>query len=212
METNEQLIQHLISNGYLKTKKLVDALRKYPRELFVPGNVKQLAYRDIPLFIGHGQTISQPSTVIVMTEFLDVKKGQKVLEIGAGSGWQAALISELVGNKGKVYTVDIIQELVQFASNNLKKVGIKNVEVIRADGSLGLKEHAPFDRIIVTAACPEIPKPLIEQLKTDGKMVIPVGSMYLQEMFVLMKKKEEIEKEIIGHFQFVPLVGKYGFK
>ncbi len=204
---NEKLIKIIKLRGYLKSKELEEAILKTPREDFIPENLKKLAYEDIPLSIGHGQTISQPSTVVVMTEALDVKQDNKILEIGAGSGWQTALLSKLA-NKGFVYTVEIVPELVRFAKSNLKK--IKNIKIIEGDGSLGLEEHAPYDRIIVTCACPEIPQPLIDQLK--GKMIIPIGNIYMQEMFIITKIKSKIEKKSIGTFMFVPLKGKYGFK
>lgn len=211
-DENEKLIEGIKCLEYLKSKNIEDSLRKYKRELFVPVDLKHQAYRDFPLSIGFNQTISQPSTVVAMTEALEVKKGQRILEIGTGSGWQAAILSDLVGEKGFVYTIEIIKELAEFAKNNIKKLGIKNIEVITGDGSLGLREKAPFDRIIVTAACPDIPKPLLEQLKEDGIIVIPIGNLYLQEMYVAKKLKNKIEKKSIGSFMFVPLVGKYGFK
>ena len=211
-EENERLIEHIKSLGCLKSKNLEEALRKIPRHLFVPEDIRNLAYRDMPLSIGCNQTISQPSTVVIMTEALEIGEGQKILEIGTGSGWQAALLSHLVGKKGYVYTTEIIKELAESAKNNIKKNKIENVKVLVKDGSLGLKEKAPFDRIIVTAACPDIPKPLLTQLKTDGIIVIPVGNTYLQEMHIVKKLKKGIEKKSIGNFMFVPLKGKYGFK
>lgn len=209
---NEKLIEHIKNIGYLKSKQLEDALRKIPRHLFVPETIKHLAYRDTPLSIGYNQTISQPSTVVAMTEALDVKMNQKILEVGTGSGWQGAILSYLVGEKGFVYTIEVIKELAEFAKKNIKKLKIKNVEIFVKDGSLGLKEKAPFDRIIVTAAAPEVPKPYLEQLKVDGVIVIPVGNLYLQEMYIVKKLKNRIEKKSIGNFMFVPLIGKYGFK
>jgi len=211
-EENEKLIEHIKSLDYLKSKTLENALREVPRHLFVPENMKELAYRDTPLLIGHNQTISQPSTVVAMTEALDVKEGQKVLEIGTGSGWQGAILAKLVGKNGFVYTIEIIHELVEFAKSNLKKAGIENVMIIEGDGSLGLPKYKPFDRIIITAACPDTPKPLLNQLKINGIMVIPIGNVYLQEMYVIKKLKKGIEKKSIGSFMFVPLVGRYGFK
>jgi protein-L-isoaspartate(D-aspartate) O-methyltransferase len=211
-EESENLIEHIKGLGYLKSKKLEEALRKFPRHLFVPENVRHLAYQDMPLHIGHNQTISQPSTVVVMTEALNVRKGQKILEIGTGSGWQASLLSYLVGEKGFIYTIEVIEKLADFARKNIKKLGIKNIEVFVKDGSLGLKEKSPFDRIIVTAASPDIPKPYSNQLKVEGILIIPVGDLYLQEMFVVRKTKKGIDKKSIGNFMFVPLVGKYGFK
>jgi len=211
-EEREKLISYIKEIGYLKSKKLEDALRNIPRHLFVPKGIEHLAYRDTPLSIGYDQTISQPSTVVIMTESLDVKEGQKILEIGTGSGWQAAILSYLVGKKGFIYTIEIIPELAEFAKINLKKLNIDNVEVFKKDGSEGLKEHEPFDRIIVTAGCPNIPEHLLKQLKFDGIMVAPIGDVYLQEMFIIKKLKDKIEKKSIGNFMFVPLLGKYGFK
>jgi protein-L-isoaspartate(D-aspartate) O-methyltransferase len=212
LDENEKLIEGIKCLDYLKSKNIEDALRKFKREFFIPPSMKHLAYRDFPISIGFNQTISQPSTVVAMTEALEVEKGQKILEIGTGSGWQASILSYLVGEKGFVYSIEIIEELAEFAKKNLKKLGIKNVEVVEKDGSEGLKEKAPFDRIIVTAACPDIPKTLIDQLKDGGIMVIPVGNLYLQDMLVVKKMKGKIEKKSIGSFMFVPLVGKYGFK
>lgn len=208
----EHLIEHIKDSGYLRSRRLEKALREVPRHLFIPEAITNLSYRDVPLSIGHGQTISQPSTVVIMTESLDVKEGQKILEIGTGSGWQTALLSRLVGKKGFVYSVERIHELVVLSKRNLKKVGIKNVKIFEGDGSLGLKKYSPYNRIIVTAACPEIPKPLIDQLKLAGRMVVPVGGYSTQEMLVVIKKRNEIEEKSIGSFAFVPLLGKYGFK
>jgi len=211
-DENEKLIEGIKCLEHLKSKNVEEALRKYKREFFVPESCKHLAYRDFPLSIGHDQTISQPSAVVSMTEALEVKEGEKVLEIGTGSGWQAAVLSHLVGDRGKVYTIEVIEELAEFAKSNLKKVGVKNVEVFVGDGSLGLKDKAPFDKIIVTAACPDIPKPLLDQLKVGGIIVVPIGNLYLQEMYVVRKMKGDVEKKSIGSFMFVPLIGKYGFK
>lgn len=212
LDENDKLIQGIRYLEYLKSKNVEDALRKYRREFFVPDNCRHLAYRDFPISIGFNQTISQPSTVVAMTEALEIKQGEKVLEIGTGSGWQSAILSYLVGEKGHVYTIEILEELAEFARSNLNRVGLKNIEVIVKDGSLGLKEKAPFDKIIVTAACPDVPKPLLDQLKVNGIMVLPIGNLYLQEMFVIKKLKDKIEKKSIGSFMFVPLVGKHGFK
>lgn len=211
LDENDKLIENIKSFGYLKTKNIEEALRKYKREFFVPEDLKREAYRDFPLSIGFNQTISQPSTVVAMTEALEVKTGDKILEVGTGSGWQSAILSFLVGDSGKVYTTEIVKELAEFARNNLKKLGIKNVEVFVKDGSKGLEEKAPFDKIMVTAAAPDVPKPLLEQLKEDGIMVVPVGNLYLQDMFVIKKLKDRVEKKSIGSFMFVPLRGRFGF-
>ncbi len=208
---NRKLIWALTQTGYLKTKEVEKAILALPREKFVPANVRQFAYDDVPLSIGQRQTISQPTTVVIMTEALEVKKTDKVLEIGTGSGWQGAILAKLT--KKNVYSIERIHELVEFARSNLEQFKIANLKIIEGDGSKGYKKAAPYDKIIVTAACPEIPQPLIDQLKPGGKMVIPVGDHYTQEMFIVTKVgKKKIEKRSIGFFTFVPLMGKYGFK
>lgn len=209
----DELVKSIKASGYLKSKAIENALRKVPRNLFVPKNIEELAYRDCPLSIGHGQTISQPSTVVAMTEALQPKAGQKILEIGAGSGWQAALLGRIVGKKGHVWTIERIEELVDMAKKNMRSAKIKNVDVVHGDGSVGLPSHAPFDRIIVTAACPSIPRILVDQLKPRGRLVVPVGDLYLQVMTVVTKTaKGKLEREEMGNFMFVPLIGRYGFK
>ena len=208
---NKALIENLKWAGYLKSERLEKVLEKVERHFFVPKNLRNLAYKDIPLSIGFDQTISQPTTVVIMTEALDVKPGNKVLEIGTGSGWQAAILSKLVG-KRIVYTVERLEGLARFAKENLKTAKIRNVKVFVGDGSLGLEKYKPYDRILVTAASPEIPETFLEQLKNDGKLVIPVGSQYIQTMFVVTKKGKDIIKEEIGNFVFVPLIGRKGFK
>jgi protein-L-isoaspartate(D-aspartate) O-methyltransferase len=205
----QALIGNLKLLGYLKSKRLERALEKIERHNFVPKQLKNLAYKDIPLSIGFDQTISQPATVVIMTEALDVKIGNKILEIGTGSGWQAAILSKLVGKKGMVYTIERIEEL---AKENLRKAKIDNVKTFVGDGSAGLEKYKPYDRIIVTAACPDIPKPYLEQLKNRGRLVIPVGNQYIQTMLVLTKNGKEISRKELGSFVFVPLIGKHGFK
>lgn len=208
-----ELIKSMRAAGYLRSAAVERALHTVPRHLFVPEHIRNLAYRDTPLSIGHNQTISQPSTVVAMTEALQVKPGQKILEIGAGSGWQAALLAKLVGPKGFVWTIDRILELCEFAKQNLKAAGIKNVEIVHADGSAGLPDHAPYDRVVATAAMPDVPVPLLEQLKIGGKLVAPVGNMYLQTMIVITKRAaNKFDRSELGQFMFVPLIGRYGFK
>lgn len=209
----DELIRSMKASGYLKSASIEAALRNAPRHLFLPRKMADMAYRDCPLSIGHGQTISQPSTVVVMTETLQAKPEQRILEIGGGSGWQAALLGRIVGPKGKVYTIERIEELVKMAKNNLRAVGIRNVRVVHGDGSGGLPKQAPYDRIIVTAACPAVPPHLIAQLKMKGRLIVPVGDLYTQIMTVITKTaKDTFEKEEIGRFMFVPLIGRYGFK
>ena len=189
------------------------AFKDVDREDFVPYDMKDRAYEDIPLPILRGKTISQPTTVMMMTRALELKENEKVLEVGTGSGYQAAIIAKIVGTKGKVVTTEVIPELVSFAKQNLAKAGINNVEVYEDDGSKGMKDKAPFDKIIITAACKEFPKPLLEQLKPEGIIVGPVGNAYEQEMVRGRKdKKGKLELEFLGQFLFSPLYGKYGFE
>jgi protein-L-isoaspartate(D-aspartate) O-methyltransferase len=205
----------------IKRKRLIEGLRKHniservlaamervPRHLFVPENEQTNAYEDYPLPIGNGQTISAPHMVAIMCNLLDIEDGMKVLEIGTGSGYHAAVMAELAGN-GHVYSVERIEALALSARDNLKKAGITNVTVIVEDGTLGLPQFSPYDRISVAAASPEILDTLTEQLKEGGKLVIPVGRLY-QELY-LVTKTDGIKKEAKGGVVFVPLIGKKGF-
>lgn len=212
-DENKKFVEYLKSTDHLKSKKLENALLAVPRHEFVPQNLQSFAYKDFPLSIGFSQTISQPSTVVIMTELLDVKPGEKILEIGTGSGWQSALLAMLVGQKGVVYTVEIIKDLCIMAQRNFEKLKIKNIKIFHRDGSLGLKEHAPFDKIIITAAAPRISQVFIRQLKIGGRLVAPLGSAFMQKMVVIKKTKQGVKKEEFpGYFAFVPLVGKGGFR
>lgn len=204
------MVNHLIRHGALKTKRIIDAFRKVDRANFCLREYKKFAYVDQPLPILKGQTISQPTTVAIMTEAIQPRKGEKILEIGTGSGYQAAILAEIV-YPGKVFTIERIKELFEFAKKNLKDY--KNVFVIYGDGSKGLKEEAPFDCILVTACAPKIPNVLKEQLKINGRMVIPVGeNLYLQDLLLLKKTKYGFNILNLGPFAFVPLIGKFGFK
>ncbi len=198
----EELRRHGISEGVL------DAMKRVPRHLFVPDSEKRNAYADYPLPIGWGQTISAPHMVAIMCDLLDIQDGMKVLEIGAGSGYHAAVMGVLAGS-GHVYAVETIEGLALFARENLKKAGITNVTVIVEDGSLGLLAFAPYDRISVACASPEILDTLTDQLKTGGKLIIPVGK-YFQELYLVIKTNG-LKKEAKGGVVFVPLVGKKGF-
>ena len=172
-----RLVEYWTRNKIITDEKLIEAFKKVPREKFILKEYLKEAYGDYPLPIHEEQTISQPTTVMLMSQALEVKLGHKILEIGTGSGYQAAILAEIVGSKGMVYTTEIKPSLVKFAKKNLKKAGIKNVKVIHADGSKGYARAAPFDRMIVTAAAPSTPKPLLKQLKIGGILVIPVGPM-----------------------------------
>jgi protein-L-isoaspartate(D-aspartate) O-methyltransferase len=195
----------------LVSEPVIMAMSRVPRELFVPEHLERRAYDDTPLPIGLDQTISAPHMVAVMCELLDLRPGMKVLEVGGGSGYHAAVLAVLVGPKGHVYSVERKPELVVQARKNLEKAGIMNVSMIEADGSLGLPEHAPYDRISVAAAAPQIPESLKHQLIVGGKMVLPVGR-YRQELLLVTRKDEGFEVEAKMGVIFVPLIGAEGFK
>lgn len=194
------------------SEPLIKAFEEIPREEFVLDNMRDQAYNDTALPILRGKTISQPSTVLLMTDALDVKEGMKIFEVGSGSGYQAAILSKLAGEKGKVYSSEVLPELVMFSQDNLRKIGIKNVEVIESDGSQGFKDSAPYDRIIITAACPMIPRVLLDQLKANGIIVAPVGTEREQQMKKIIKKEKGIEEVSLGTFLFSPMIGKFGFE
>ncbi len=206
-EERRKLVALLRAHGI--SEKVLEAMMHVKRHLFVPRELRDQAYGDYPLPIGEGQTISAPHMVAMMCDYQEFKKGEKVLEIGAGSGYHAAVIAEIIGEAGHVYSVERIQWLVEFARENLKRAGYRHVAVTLGDGTLGLPEHAPYDKISVTCAAPDIPPPLLEQLKTGGKMVIPIGK-YTQELY-LVKKRNGVEKERKCGVIFVPLIGRYGF-
>jgi len=192
--------------------KVAKAMLKVPRHIFVPYPYYREAYVDTPLPIGKGQTISAPHMVAIMCDLLDLKEGEKVLEVGAGSGYHAAVVAEIVGKKGRVIAIERIAELAERARSILEYLGYDNVIVIVGDGSKGYEPEAPYDKIYVTAAAPDIPKPLIEQLKPGGRMVIPIGR-YEQYLYVVDKdERGKIRKRIWGPVRFVPLIGEYGFK
>jgi protein-L-isoaspartate(D-aspartate) O-methyltransferase len=182
----EEMVKTQIQERGVKDAATLSAMRKTPRHSFVPGSETANAYEDRPLPIGYGQTISQPYIVAYMTEAIRPKPGHRVLEIGTGSGYQAAVLSEIVN---KVYTVEIVEELSKQAATRLRNLKYKNVEVKTADGYHGWKEHAPFDAIVVTAAAEYVPPPLKEQLKDGGLMIIPVGSPYMVQQLMLIEKK-----------------------
>ena len=205
----DNLIKSMRNSGFLNQDNVESAFRNIPRHEFVVTSELDRAYSDKPLPIMKGQTISQPSVVSRMTEWLDVKEGQKILEIGCGSGWQSGILSWLVGT-GTVHSVEIHPKLVKFARGNLNKLGIDNVHVVLGDGSIGYPEAAPYDRIIVTAACTEVPLPLLEQLTENGLLIAPVGDF--SQSLVLLKKtlKGIVEIKNQPNYVFVPLRGKFG--
>ena len=202
------LIEYWQNSGLIKDNRLIEAFKSVPREKFIRDGYLEEAYGDYPLPIGFGQTISQPTTVMLMIDALELKKDDNVLEVGAGSGYCAAIMSKLCR---KVITTEIVPELVKFAKENIKKCKIKNAEIVEWDGSKGYEDEAPYDKIMVTAACPRIPEPLVEQLKLDGIILAPVGSFFGQEMIKLIKEKDRIITKNLGSFVFVPLKGEYGY-
>jgi len=191
----------------------IRAFEQVNREDFVAKELKDSAYEDRPLPLLRGKTISQPTTVMIMTTALELEPGEKVFEVGTGSGYQAAIIAKIVGEKGKVFTTEVVPELIHISKENLKKANIENVKVLEEDGANGMPSEAPFDKIIITAACKEFPKPLVDQLKTDGIIVAPVGDRYNQEMVKGIKdKKGKLSMEFLGPFIFTPMYGKFGFE
>ncbi|MEM2637404.1 MAG: protein-L-isoaspartate(D-aspartate) O-methyltransferase [Candidatus Korarchaeota archaeon] len=203
--------------GYVQiSEKVLNALAMVPREEFVPPHLRNMAYIDTPLPLKPMQTISAIHMVAIMCEILDLQPGHKVLEVGGGSGYHAAVCSLLVApegcpNPGHVYSIEIDQELAERAKMTLHKLGFTHVTMICGDGTRGLPEFAPYDRILVTAAAPDIPPPLLEQLKDGGYLVIPIGRD-IQQLVLAKKERNEIEYETHGLVSFVPLVGKYGFR
>ena len=191
----------------IKNRSVLDAMAAVPRHEFVPENQRKLAYEDEPLPIGYGQTISQPYIVAFMIEKLDPKPADRILEIGTGSGYQAAILSCLVA---QVYTIEILEPLAKEAAANLKRLGYLNVKVLTGDGYKGWPEHAPFDGIIVTCAPDHIPQPLVDQLKDGGQMIIPVGSPGMQELFLLRKRGTKVEQTAVLPVRFVPMTSKLG--
>jgi len=180
-------------------------MRNVDRHKFVPEEIRHQAYSDRPLPIGEGQTISQPYIVALMTELLELKKGDTVLEVGTGSGYQAAILAELADY---VYTIEIIESLAVSAERLLRELGYGNIDVKTGDGYIGWKEFAPFDAIIVTAAPPHVPHPLLDQLKEGGRLVIPVGDYY-QELKKITKVKGQIKSQNVTPVVFVPMTGEH---
>jgi protein-L-isoaspartate(D-aspartate) O-methyltransferase len=196
------MVKYQIINRGISNNQLLKAMRKVPRHLFVPVEYQNEAYGDYPLSIGHGQTISQPFIVAFMTEVVKPDKKKKALEIGTGSGYQAAILAELTDS---VYTIEIVPELATESAARLKGLGYRNIVGKYGDGYNGWIEHAPFDCIIVTAAADKIPQPLIDQLAENGRLVIPLGEAYaIQDLILVVRKNGKIEKRRLTSVRFVP--------
>jgi protein-L-isoaspartate(D-aspartate) O-methyltransferase len=204
------MVEQQIASRGVGSKLVLDAMRRVPRELFVPEHLRDLAYADGPLSIGEGQTISQPYIVALMVEALCLYGGEKVLEIGTGSGYAAAVLAEIAG---QVYTIERIDQLAQKAKIVLEEAGYDNVQVIQGDGTLGWPQQAPYDAIVVTAGGPEVPESLKNQLKEGGRLVIPVGTdMYSQELLRVTRVSDsEFRSENLEYVRFVPLIGEEGW-
>lgn len=209
---NNEMVAQLVSSGFLKSERIIEAFVKTPRHMFIPKEHNEIAYLDMPVLIMKGTTISQPSTVAFMLEMLDPGVGDKVLEIGSGSGYQASLLGHCVGRTGKVVSVEIDPDVANFAKDRINRTKQKNVEIVYADGSEGYEKEAPYDRIIVTAAMPSILSRLRLQLKIGGIMIAPIGNIGTQEMFMIKRTSDDgFKEEKLGYFKFVPLKGSAGF-
>ncbi len=207
IQARERMVDRQIADRGISSPRVLDAFRSVPRHLFVPEHKREFAYSDGPLPIGKGQTISQPYIVAYMTEALKLTPEDRVLEIGTGSGYQAAILGELAG---EVYTIERHQSLADTAARRLEEMGYKNIHVVQGDGTHGLPEHAPFDGVIVTAAAPEVPQPLLDQLAEGGRLIMPVGSRAGQVLKLFHREDGEVKIRTLSPVAFVPLVGDYG--
>src|SRR6059036_554596 len=201
----QRMVEQQLKTRGIKDERVLAAMAKVPREEFVPADERGDAYEDGPLPIGLDQTISQPYIVAFMTEQLRLKSSDRLLEIGSGSGYQAAVLAELVS---EVYSIEIVEPLAKNAEATLQRLGYKNVHVKAGDGYKGWPEHAPFDSIIVTCAPERVPQPLIDQLKEGGRMIIPVGAKFAQELYLLEKKNGRLEQSAVLPVRFVPMAGE----
>lgn len=212
-EKRKDLVEKLYNQGYIKTEKVKEAMLKVPREEFMPPENSSYAYLDRPFPIGKGQTISAPHMVAIIAEKLDLTEGMNILEIGTGFGYNAAVVAEIVGKEGHVYTIERIPALVEKSKENLNKTGYSDrVTVIEGDGTIGYPDKAPYDRVYGTASAPKIPEPLKEQLKIGGKLIIPMGSDYYQELVSVIRiSSDEYRTHNLGGVVFVPMIGKHGW-
>ncbi len=201
----ERMVKEQIAMRGVTDERVLRAMRKVPREQFVPEQIRGQSYSDGPLPIGYDQTISQPFVVAFMTEKLGLRPTDRVLEIGTGSGYQAAILAELAA---KVYTIEIVEPLGKRADETLQRLGYKNVQVKIGDGYQGWPEHAPFDAVIVTCAPDHVPRPLVEQTKEGGRIVIPVGPAGDQTLYLLEKKNGRLEQRNVLPVSFVPMTGE----
>ena len=199
----QRMVQEQLKPRGVKDERVLAAMAKVPREEFIPADARPGAYEDGPLPIGYDQTISQPYIVAFMTEQLRPRPSDRVLEIGSGSGYQAAILAELVAD---VYTIDIVEPLVKTAEATLQRLSYKNVHIKVGDGYKGWPEEAPFDAVIVTCAPEKVPQPLVDQLKDGGRMVIPVGERFAQQLYLLEKKNGQLKESATLPVRFVPML------
>lgn len=210
-QARKEMVAKLEKARYIRTKAVKQAMETIPRHIFVPEEMQRFAHADTPMQIGEGQTISAPHMVAMMLEMLELDEGMKVLEVGCGSGYHASLAAYMVGTEGHVFTIDIIESLTVQAKVNIGLVGLQDrITVIHGDGSRGLPEHAPFDRIMAACSAPEVPKPLIDQLADPGIAVIPVGTGFTQSLILVRKNRGKITREEYKGVAFVPMRGKFG--
>jgi protein-L-isoaspartate(D-aspartate) O-methyltransferase len=212
-EKRKDLVEKLYNHGYIKTEKVKEAMLKVPREEFMPPENSSYAYLDRPFPIGKGQTISAPHMVAIIAEKLELTDGMNILEIGTGFGYNAAVVAEIVGKEGHVFTIERIPALVEKSKENLNKTGyFDRVTVIEGDGTMGYPDKAPYDRVYGTASAPKIPEPLKKQLKIGGKLIIPMGSDYYQELVSVKRiSPDEYQTLNLGGVVFVPMIGKHGW-
>jgi len=207
----DRFIDRLVSNGYLKSERVIKAFGSVPRHLFVPEEIRDVAYDDCPQPIGFNQTISAPHMVAIMTELLDVRPDSGILEVGTGSGYQAAILAELAP-QGLVVSLERVPELADRAGRTLRELGYGNVRVVEGDGTLGFRECAPYDRILVTAAAPAVPKSLVGQLAAGGRLLVPVGGRWSQTLLEVDRDgRGRVSERSHGGCVFVPLIGREGW-
>ena len=208
-KARDRMVETQLMGRGIRNPRVLEAMRRVPRHLFVEEALKEQAYSDYPLPIGEKQTISQPYIVALMSEALDLRGDEKVLEIGTGSGYQAAILAELAE---RVFSIERFPPLAYRANQTLQKLGYQNILVRVADGSLGWPDEAPFDGIMATAGTPRIPQPLVDQLRVGGRLVLPVGDRLSQELILVERTPEGIHKTNLGGVRFVDLIGKWGWE
>ncbi|TMA11226.1 MAG: protein-L-isoaspartate(D-aspartate) O-methyltransferase [Deltaproteobacteria bacterium] len=209
VQARERMVQEQLVSRGIKDPRVLWAMAKVPRHLFVEGELWNQAYDDHPLPIGAGQTISQPYMVALMVEALGLKGTERVLEVGTGSGYAVAVLAELCA---QVFSVEGVEDLALKAGTTLTSLGYRNVALLVADGTLGWEEHAPYDAVVISAAAPCIPRPLLEQVRTPGYLVLPMGEKELQTLVRIRKDGEGIREEYLGECRFVKLRGRYGWE